>query len=458
MTASYLRLVALDAVLFAAGLGALYGLGLVRRRRDALRYAGLACFVGWALVGVAASMALVLGAPLTAWLVLALAAALATAGFLLGRRVPALSTRVVGEPGRASWLAVAGAAIVLVQLAALLRVALRATAPTEWDAWAFWLPKAKSLIEFGGLDTGVGGFTSFAHPSYPPLVPVLEASAFAFTGDTSAAPLAVQHWIVAVAFFGALAALLASRVRPAILWPVLALLASLPTFAALIGSSLGDEPLMLLVAMGGACSALLLLEGNVRYAVLAGLFLGSGALAKDEGLPISLVVAATVLVAALARRPRRPLAAALVVFAPIATVVPWKLWLRLNDVPTSGDYRLSDLLHPALLADRLDRLSYAAKALPPYVLEPGRWLIAVPLMLVAALLAAPRRPALSALAVLAVVAVPVGLLVVYWIGLPPVDWYVTTSAARGVSSAVVLAAVMLPLLLAEASSRDAPPP
>jgi hypothetical protein len=388
--------------------------------------------------------------------VVSLAGALSAAGILLGRRVAGRRLALVGETGAASWIAVAGASIVFVQLAALLRRVLGAGAPIEWDAWAFWLPKARSLVEFGGLDTAVGGFTSFAHPSYPPLATALEASAFAFMGDTDSSPLALQHWALAAAFIGALASLLAVRVRPAILWPSLALLVVLPTFAILIGSSLGDEPLMLLLGLGGACAALWLLESDARHAVLAGIFLAAAALTKDEGLPIALVLAGTTLVAAVARTPRRPLAPSLVLLAPLAALAPWKIWLRLNDVPTAGDYRLSDLLDPALLADRLDRLSYAAAKLPPYMFEPGRWLLAVPLMLVAAVLAAPRRPALSALALASVLAVPAGLLIVYWIGSPPVDWYVTTSAARGVASAVVLAAVWLPLLLTEASGRESP--
>jgi hypothetical protein len=456
VTSSYLGLAALDATLLVAGLGVLWGLGLVRSGRDALRHAGLALLVGWASVGIALSTALVLGAPLTVWLVVSLAGALSAAGILLGRRVAGRRLALVGETGAASWIAVAGASIVFVQLAALLRRVLGAGAPIEWDAWAFWLPKARSLVEFGGLDTAVGGFTSFAHPSYPPLATALEASAFAFMGDTDSSPLALQHWALAAAFIGALASLLAVRVRPAILWPSLALLVVLPTFAILIGSSLGDEPLMLLLGLGGACAALWLLESDARHAVLAGIFLAAAALTKDEGLPIALVLAGTTLVAAVARTPRRPLAPSLVLLAPLAALAPWKIWLRLNDVPTAGDYRLSDLLDPALLADRLDRLSYAAAKLPPYMFEPGRWLLAVPLMLVAAVLAAPRRPALSALALASVLAVPAGLLIVYWIGSPPVDWYVTTSAARGVASAVVLAAVWLPLLLTEASGRESP--
>ena len=457
MTTSYLGLAALDAFFLIAGLGALHGLGLVRSGRDALRHAGLALVAGWAAVGIADSLALILGAPLTRWLVASLAVAIAAAGVLVGRRIPSHRMRIADEPGRASWVAVAGAAVLLVQLAALLRRALDAGAPTQWDAWAFWLPKARSIVEFGGLDTALGGFTSFANPGYPPLVPALEASAFSFMGNTTASPLALQHWLIAAAFFGALASLLAVRVRPAVLWPCLALLALLPTFTVLIGSMLGDEPLMLLLGLGGACAALWLLERDARYAALAGLFIAAAALAKNEGLPIAAVLAVTMLGAAVARRPRRPLAPALVLLAPIAALAPWKAWLRVKHVQVSPDYRLSDVLHPALLAHRFDRLSYGASHLPAHIFSPRLWLLAVPLMLAAAFLVAPRRPALAVLALAPVVAVPAGLLVIYWIGYPPVDWYVATTADRVVASAVVLATVFLPLLLGEALSREPPP-
>lgn len=458
MTSSYAGLAVLDAFLLVAGLGILNGLGLVRNGRDALRHAGLALVAGWAALGIVETTAIVLGAPLSRWVVASLAVAIAVVGFLAGRRVRPFALRTIGETGPASWLAVAGAAVVFVELAALLRRALGGGAPLQWDAWAFWLPKAKSIIDFGGLDTGLGGFTSFANPGYPPLVPALEASAFSFMGNTNASPLALQHWVIAAAFFAALASLLAVRVRPAILWPCLALLALLPTFTALIGSSLGDEPMVIVLGLGGACAALWLLDREPRFAALAALFLSAAALAKNEGLFIAEVVAVTVLAAALARAPRRPLAPALVVIAPLVAIVPWRLWMRHHNLRATYDYRLSDVFHPALLSDRFSRLSYAVHTVPGYVFSPRHWLLVVPLMLAATLLAARRRPALSLLALVSVVAAPVALLVVYWIGYPPVDWYVATSAERGVSSTAVLAAVFLPLLLAEVWNRDTPSP
>jgi hypothetical protein len=456
VTASYLGLAVLDAFLLVAGFGALYGIGLVRGTRDALRHLGLALLVGWALAGIAESFALVLGAPLDRWVVASLALAIGAAGALLGRRVAAYRLGRVDEPGPASWLAVAGAAVVVVQLAGLLRRALGDAAPLQFDAWGFWLAKARTIADFGGLDTAAGGFTSFANPGYPPFVPAVDASAFAFMGNTNAAPLSLQHWVMFAAFLGALASLLSVRVRPAILWPCLALLAVLPTLTSLIGSSLGDEPLILLLGVGGASAALWLLERDARFAALAGIFFAAAALAKNEGMPIALVMALVMLGAALARPPRRLVAPALVFLAPILALAPWKVWLRVKDVQVSPDYRVTDVLHPGLLADRFDRLSYGAHKLPAYMFSPGRWLLAVPLMLVAVVLVARARPALAVLALAPVVAIPLGLLVIWWIGYPPVDFYVATTADRVPAPAVVLAAIFLPLLLAEASRRDEP--
>ncbi len=452
--APFLGLAMLDTLLLAAGLGVLCGLGLARSWADVFRHGGLALVLGWAVVGIAESWALVAGASLSWWVVASICAAIAAAGVSRARRIPAFRLRKVREHGLARWVACAGAAIVVVQLVALLWRVRTQGAPLQWDAWAFWLPKARSIADFGGLNTGIGGFTSFASPGYPPLVPALDATLFSFTGTTDASPLAVQEWLIAAAFFAALWSLLAVRVRPAILWPCLALLASLPNVTAMLASSLGDEPLMLLLGLGSACAALWLLEGEGHFAALAAFFLSAAALAKNEGMPPALVMAVIMLVVAVARPPRRPLAPTLALAAPLAALAPWWIWMRVHGLPPSPDYHLSDLLRPALLSGRLDRLSYAAHVLPGHVFSRQQWLLTMPLMLVASLLAATRRPALSLLALASVGTVVVALLVVYWIGLRPVGWYVLTSVDRVIASAVVMAGVFLPLLLEEALRPD----
>ena len=240
---------------------------------------------------------------------------------------------------------------------------------------------------------------------------------------------------------------------PAILWPCLALLALLPTFTALLGSSLGDEPLMLLVGLGGACSALWLLERDARFAALAGLFLAAAALAKSEGLPIAVVVAATTLVvavaaaaAAAARAGARP-AGALRGNPAVEDLDPKQRTCPRARTTGSRTRFIPGCSPIASIASRTRPASCPATC-------SGRatGCSRCPLMLAAALLAAPRRPALSASRRVRRRACrrPARRLLDR---LPAVDWYVQTSAERGVASGVVLAAVFLPLLLAEASRR-----
>ena len=442
-------LAALDALLLVAGLGVLHGAGLVRSLRDGLRLAGLALVLGWALVGVLGALALMAGLSFDGPEVAVLSLALAAAGIGAGRRVgPALRPPARTAWLGSHWLVAGGVAGLLVVAVALLRRALAATAPTAWDAWAFWLPKARSLVLFDGIDTGVGGFTSFAHPAYPPLLPAMEAAAFRFTGTLEASrALPVQHWLLAVAFLAALGGLLAGRVPPPVLWPSLALVALMPNFGRLVGTSLGDEPLVFLVGLAGACAALWLRERDPRHAFLAAALLGAAALAKGEGLMLGVLIAAALVLATLVQRPFAWRAPAAIAAAPVAVSLAWRGWLAAQGLPGWEDYRPTDLLHPGYLADRLDRLGTALSDLPAYLLEPDRWLLTVPLALAAAVLAARRAPGLTTL-VLAVVTVGFfSMATIYWISPLPLAWYIDNSAERVVGSLVFFCASVFPLLL-----------
>jgi hypothetical protein len=209
----------------------------------------------------------------------------------VSRRVPPLDRRPRRFADRGlERIAALGGALVLAGYLEVLFLRARLAEPSRWDTWAFWMPKAMSIVYFDGLDTRAGGFTSFANPDYPPLKPAIDAAAFRFLGDVDPGALAVQNWIVAAAFFGGVAALLAPRVRPAVLWPSLALLALLPDFGLLVASLLADESLALLFALAGVCGALWLVEKEVRFAVLAAFFLATAALVKNEGLMLALVL------------------------------------------------------------------------------------------------------------------------------------------------------------------------
>ena len=94
-------------------------------------------------------------------------------------------------------------------LEAFFRVA-RLSGLYWWDAWSFWVPKAKAIYGLGKLD--VEFFTTLPGSSYPPLVPVLDAAAFHAMGSADVVTLHVQYWLFGVGFVWALAGILAERV------------------------------------------------------------------------------------------------------------------------------------------------------------------------------------------------------------------------------------------------------
>jgi hypothetical protein len=417
-----------------------------------VRLAGLALVVGWATTGIGLSLGLVAGLAMTVAETVALWVLVAAGGLALARAVPAAPLRPVRREGRRGGrlLALAGAGLLGVYLVLLGWRSAEPSGLLHADVWNFWLPKAKTIFYFGGLDTGVGGFTSQTSPDYPPLLPALEATAFRFVGGTDALALPLAHWVVAVAFFGALAGLLAGRVRPAILWPALALLAFMPMVGRLIGSSLADEPLALLVALAGVCGVASLEEREWRLGLLAGVFLVAATLTKNEGLMLAVVLAVAL---ALAARSRRAwLTGAALAAAALAAFLVWKAWLDRHGVPGNYAYDFGDLLRPGYLADRVERLEYGAGQLLEQLVSPSRWLVTVPATLALAVAIARRRSDLTTLVLATTVLAFLGYATVYWISSVELHFYVDNNVDRVVAPTVVLLGALFPLLLEEALS------
>jgi hypothetical protein len=453
VTRQLLGLAGLDVGFLAAGTAMLAGLGLVRNVRQGVRAAGLAVVAGWAATGVIVSVALALTVPFSAWTIVAIWLLLAAAGLGAARLVP---ERRPAEPrGETTWLgrvlAVAGAALVLMLMGAFLWRAAVPTGVLNPDVWNFWLPKAKSIHYFGTLDTHSGGFTSYDNPDYPPLDPALEATSFRFMGSAAVMRLPVQHWAIAFSFVLAVAFLLRERVRPAILWPAVAMLAAMPVFHQLIGSLLADEPLAILFALAGVCGALWVSTRDRWAATLGGLFLAATTLTKNEGLMLSMIV---VIVLALALR--RPSAwrelALLVALPPIAVAVIWKLWLVRHGVPASSHYHFTDLFRPGFLADRLDRLRIGARGILKQLILPTRTLLVIPVAIGFSVLLARARPALVLLAPLTALLVFLGYAAIYWISPIEVHFYVK-AAPRIATAPVLFCAALFPLLMSAAFAQ-----
>ena len=449
-------LLALDLTFLLVGLAALYGLGLVRSMAAGLRLAGLALLVGWSLLGVAGSFALMLGSALGLGTLLGLAAALAAVGPAAARRVPAAD-------GSVRWPATlprvaaggAGALVVVVVFVELFRRARLLAGAWEWDAWAFWIPKAEAIVYRGGIGTGPGSFSSFANPDYPPFVPATDAMVFRLAGTVDPGMLGAQRWVLGAAFVAALAGLLWHRVAPEILLPGLAVIAALPAFDDAVSSLLAEGELVVALGLAAAAGLLWLLERDPRHAALFAVFAAALVLTKNEGFFFALLLG--LLLAALSFRSSTRIAA-LLVGAPLLAMLPWKLWLRLNDVPANPYYTASDLVRPARTIDQAARLRTTLADLPGYYLHFSRSLVVLPVVLALAALLWRRRRGAALVGISFLAIAFLGNATVYWISNVPLRWYIDTSAERTSTGPIVFAAVLLPILAAEAlgSHRAAP--
>jgi hypothetical protein len=457
MTRAYLGLAALDALYLLAGLGLLVGFGHVRSLRSALRLAGLAFTVGWAAAGVAAVLLLVAGLSLAPWQLalacVALAAAGAAASFVTPR-IP--EPRARAAEGGGMWFALVAGVVVLLYLELLGMRSFVAPASYHSDAWGFWLPKAKAIALFGGLDTGPGGVTSFTHADYPPLLPALDAVTFRFMGGLHASVLPLQEWVFAVAFVAALAALLAPRVPAVVLWPCLALVVLTPSFGRWVGVGLADLPLAFLFALAGVAVALWLTEGRAGHVALACTLLAAAALTKVEGRSLGLALAGIATLASIGALRRRWAGLVALAAAPVLAERAWREWLAANDVPLRPDYRVGDALDIGFLLDRTDRLEVAIRRLPGYLVGGDDLLLVLPLALAAALLVARRSPALALLVAGTPLVALAGLVVAYWVSVNPVEAYIDTSAERAVLAPFLFAAALLPLALATLLAPESP--
>lgn len=457
MSRAYLGIVLLDLLYLGLGAAIVRATGL--RVPGRIRLAGLSLAVGWAAFASLASLALIAGLSLAVWqIVLLCAAAAVVALTLAGRRsAQAAPEPQTSEDGLRRWLGLGGAVLLGGYLGLLVLRSLLAPADVNYDSWAFWLPKAQAITLFGGLDTGPGGFTAFDNPEYPPAAPALAAAVFRFAGDVEPAALPFQHALLGAAFFVAAAALLGRRVPSWILWPPLLALALAPSLGFYFEAALADLPVAYLVALGGICGALWLLEEAAGSLVLAGVFLAAASFTKTEGFMLSVLLVLALALATLARaRPRRPLL--LLAAAPVLALASWKLWLAANDQPLESVlYSASDALRPAYLAERVDRLTYAAGELLGLVFDPGRWLLIAPVALLAGALALVRRTELGVFYLAWLALGFAGLTGVYWISDVDVVWHVDTSASRVTASLLVFAGALLPLLLAELGRRPQRP-
>ena len=327
-------LVVLNVIFLVCGAAVLW---LVRGWRtwvEFLRLAGLAYLAGVAAACGAWTLLLVVGIPFSSLLVLLTLVAFVLAGVLGGRslerRRPPLGSLAYMPDVVVGALGIAAAGL-------LLEVFFRASRLAglyNWDAWSFWVPKAKAIYFFGGLDEQF--FTTLPGAAYPPLLPTLDAATFHAMGSPDVVTLHVQFWFLGLGFVWALAGLLSERVPAWMLWPFVLVLLVAPRIGRRFAVPEADLLLDFFFVAAALLIAFWLLDRKRWRLVLATVFLCGMVLTKREGVLLAaILVAATLLASVRTWRATWP-SVGLAGAAVIAVGVPWRIWYIAHGVAGEG--------------------------------------------------------------------------------------------------------------------------
>ena len=459
-----LGLAANDLLLPVVGAALLSLLGVTEWLGVGLRLLGLSYLTGWALLGVVFSFALVLGVPFTVASIVLVAAAIvaACAAATRARWISPLLPRPTTDSRFASWTTRVGAALLAIGALAALATAITGewNPAADYDAFWFWLPRAETIFYAHGLDPAL--WNQFAHPEYPPLMPIMTAMTFAFTGGFHPSLLPFQQALLGIAFLLAALALLdrfvpaGSRYRRS--------RSSGPRRGSGPSSKspMPDQTLAYLIALAALACVLWLCEPRPAWLALGLLFLAAAALTKLEGTLSCAALAVAMVAAGLLQYRRAGLRACVLLLGP-GVIVVWRGWLAVHGIRgSSPDYKLANLLDPGFLERRASRLRYSlhemaviadrifGAALPlPGLGSLGRYETAALIVLLLALLVLVGREAPAVAVALGVwlTLAYAGIAAIYWIGRPPIARYVAVTVKRIEETPAMVTLTLTPLLL-----------
>jgi hypothetical protein len=318
-------LVVLQLGFLAAGLSLFWAMRGFRTWADVLRLAGLAYLLGVAAFGIAWTELLVVGVPFGGVGVVTSLAAIALAGLAIAGARRNAVPRGWPRPARPAAVVVgaAGVALTGLLLESLFRAA-RLQSLQSYDGWAFWVTKGKAIYLFGGLDEQV--FTSVPGPTYPPVVPILDATSFHAMGSADQVTLHLQYWFLVLGGLAAIAGCLHRHAPPWLVWPPLLLVAAVPRFGTRLLEPQADMLVDVLFVVATLLLALWVRDGRGWRLAAAATLLGGAALTKREGVFFAACALGVALLAGVARGRWRPLLLSGAVV--VAVALPWRIWYR----------------------------------------------------------------------------------------------------------------------------------
>jgi hypothetical protein len=438
-------LLTLNLLFLLAGVCLLWGLRGWRTWTELAELAGVAYILGIGVIAVAATVVLATGGSLSVWETLLLVLIVAGVGLAVGaqRRRPLPRARGSwGRPkSRSGWAALALAGLTLVLATVSFRAAYHAPV-VAWDAWAFWIPKAKAIYFFGGLDPQL--FRSLPGPSYPLLVPSLDAMDFHFMGSADVTFLAVQYWLLFWGFALAVAGLLRQLVSPMLVWLFLALGAVLPEVDHRLFQLMADWPLDIFFVLAALALVCFLRTGETWFLGVYGVGFAAMLATKREGQLLGACLIVGALAATAWRRRRASLAIIGIALAAYAINLPWRLWWTSrglgSDMPDNG------LGH---FTGDTSRILPGLRLVLELLFNYHLWLIPVPVAIVAALVGLSTRD--RELPVLYLVASALAIVGFAWViwsdpSLPISTKPALTPIPRAVGAIALLSIALAPLL------------
>jgi hypothetical protein len=441
--AGLLGLAAFVAVFTTAGLGVLVALEGTPHLRSVVLDLGLAYLLGVVSLGSVLTLAVLAGVPFSVTTMLVGAAVFALGGVLVGRARGRREEIEGPRAGRYGYLVAAGLlALVLVVVEAYFRAG-RLHGLFGFDAGAFWTPKAAALHAAGEFDEA--HFASFPAPSYPPLVPMLQAAFFELRGEVDLVGLHLVYWSWLAGFVAASARLLLRVANPVLVWGMLLLL--------LVAGQAKKDALTpqadlfqdVVLGLGVLFVARWLADRRTSSLVGALLFVSALALVKREGYLFAACVAGAVLLACGLRTRSSWGHAALFALLPVAVALPWRVWFTRRSLVGDGpDVGVLDL------ADHADRVAPATWLVLRTLADVDVWpavLVVALAAAVGALLAGERTLPVFTLSLLGLTAV--GYVWTMWAftSLPITQDNSQNPITRLVGGALVPAALLSPILL-----------